>query len=83
MQHKLFHISINAKPNSSSSQFGMAVVGATKAGILLPSTGPNVTTKYKRLSGFAWQAFCFSADAIRISAAWRVTWNSQPRSGKK
>jgi len=63
MQHKLFHISINATPNSSSSQFGMAVVGATKAGILLPSTGPNVTTKYKRLSGFAWQAFCYSAHA--------------------
>jgi len=64
MQHKLLHILINATPNSSSSQFGMAIVEAIRAGILLPSTGSNVTTKYKRLPGSARQAFCFSNDAI-------------------
>tara|TARA_R110002020_G_scaffold136630_23_gene304889 strand:- start:28950 stop:29156 length:207 start_codon:yes stop_codon:yes gene_type:complete len=60
MQHELHHICFNATPNSSSSQFGMAVVVMLCTGILLPSTGPDVATKYKRLSGPARQAFCFS-----------------------
>jgi len=59
MQHELHHICFNATPNTSSSQFGMAVVETVCAGILLPSTGPDVTTKYKRLSGLTRQAFCF------------------------
>lgn len=60
MQHELHHICFNATPDTSSSQFGMAVVETICAGILLPSTGPDVTTKYKRLSGLTRQAFCFS-----------------------
>ncbi|MBC7280135.1 hypothetical protein [Hoeflea sp.] len=61
MQHELYHICVNATSNtSSSSQFGMAVVETIRAGILLPSTGPDVATKYKRLSGLTRQAFCFS-----------------------
>jgi hypothetical protein len=39
LQHLLPHIEINATPNISSSQFGLAVVTAICTGILLPSTG--------------------------------------------
>lgn len=60
MQHELYHICVNATSNTSSSQFGMAVVATVSAGILLPSTGLDVATKYKRLSGLTRQAFCFS-----------------------
>ncbi|MDP2119924.1 MAG: hypothetical protein Q8K28_08480 [Hoeflea sp.] len=63
MQHQLYHISFNATSNTSSSQFGMAVVGTLCTGILLPSTGLEVTTKYKRLSGLTRQALCFSGAA--------------------
>lgn len=71
MQHELYHIYFNATPNSSSSQFGMAVVETISAGILLPSTGMDVATNYKRLSGLTRQAFCLSDHrAVSGLVAW-------------